>query len=61
QVVVFEDRPLKGYIRPKGNLNTPFTRDNIIDVNSIYDNTHMLVIPSKVKHNNSMCGIKKSK
>ena len=33
---MFEDRPLKGYIRPKGNLNTPFTRDNIIDVNSMF-------------------------
>ena len=26
-----------------------------------YDNTNMLVIPSKVKHNNSTRGIKKSK
>ena len=28
---MFKDCPLKGYIRPKGNLNTPFTRDNIIE------------------------------
>ena len=36
EIVVFEDRPLKGYIRPKGNLNTPFTKDNIIEVNLMF-------------------------
>ena len=35
EIVVFEDRPLLGYFRPKGNLNTPFTRDNIIEVISM--------------------------
>ena len=36
EIVVLEDRPLKGYIRPKGNLNTPFTKDNIIEVNLMF-------------------------
>lgn len=32
EIVVFEEHPLKGYIRPKGNLNTPFTMENIIEI-----------------------------
>ncbi|RMX54303.1 hypothetical protein pdam_00011985, partial [Pocillopora damicornis] len=51
EIVVPDDRPFKGYIKPKGDLDTPFTKDNIIELR--YDNTHMLVVPSKVKHNNS--------
>ena len=36
EIYVRDDRPYKGYIRPKGNLNTPFTRDNIIEVNLMF-------------------------
>ena len=36
EIVVPDDRPYKGYIRPKRNLNTPFTRDNIIEVNLMF-------------------------
>ena len=36
EIAVFEDRPLKGYIRPKGNLNTPFTTESIIEGSPIF-------------------------
>ena len=36
EIVVFEDCPLKGYIRPKGNLNTPFTTENIIEGSTMF-------------------------
>ncbi|XP_066025443.1 uncharacterized protein [Pocillopora verrucosa] len=32
EIVVFEDRPFKGYIRPRRDLDTPFTKDNIIEM-----------------------------
>nr|XP_058941799.1 uncharacterized protein LOC131770104 [Pocillopora verrucosa] len=32
EIIVPEDRPYKGCIRPKENLNTPFTKDNIIEM-----------------------------
>ena len=36
EIVVPEDRSFKGYIRPKGDLDTPFTKDNIIEVNVMF-------------------------
>ena len=36
EIIVPKDRPYKGYIRPKENLNTPFTKDNIIEVNAMF-------------------------
>ena len=36
EIIVPEDRPYKGCIRPKENLNTPFTKDNIIEVNAMF-------------------------
>ena len=36
EIVVFEDRPFKGYIRPRRDLDTPFTNDNIIEVNPMF-------------------------
>ena len=36
EIVVPEDRSFKGYIRPKGDLDTPFTKDNIIEVNLMF-------------------------
>ncbi|XP_022803276.1 uncharacterized protein LOC111340663 [Stylophora pistillata] len=34
-IIVPEDRPFKGYIRPKSDLNTPVTKDNVIEVNEM--------------------------
>ena len=36
EIVVYEDRPFKGYIRPRRDLDTPFTKDNIIEVNPMF-------------------------
>ena len=36
EIVVPDDRPFKGHIRPKGDLDTPFTKDNIIEVNLMF-------------------------
>ena len=36
EIVVPDDRPFKGYIKPKGDLDTPFTKDNIIEVNPTF-------------------------
>ena len=36
EIVVLDDRPFKGYIKPKGDLDTPFTKDNIIEVNPMF-------------------------
>ena len=36
EIVVPDDRPFKGYIKPKGDLDTPFTKDNIIEVNPMF-------------------------
>ena len=36
EIIVPDDRPFKGYIKPKGDLDTPFTKDNIIEVNAIF-------------------------
>ena len=36
EIVVPDDRPFKGYIKPKGDLDTPFTKDNIIEVNTTF-------------------------
>ena len=36
EIFVPEDRPEKGYIRPKENLKAPFTKDNIIEVNTMF-------------------------
>ena len=36
EVEIIDDRPFKGYIKPKGDLDTPFTKDNIIEVNAIF-------------------------
>ena len=35
-IIVLDDRPFKGYIKPKGDLDTPFTKDNIIEVNPMF-------------------------
>ncbi|XP_066025442.1 uncharacterized protein [Pocillopora verrucosa] len=32
EIVVPDDRPFKGYIKPKRDLDTPFTKDNIIEM-----------------------------
>ena len=36
EIVVPEGRSFKRYIRPKGDLDTPFTKDNIIEVNPMF-------------------------
>ena len=36
EIIVPDDRPYKAYIRPKENLNTPFTKDNVIEVNTMF-------------------------
>ena len=36
EIVVPDDRPFKGHIRPKGGLETSFTKDNIIEVNPMF-------------------------
>ena len=36
EIIVPEDRPYKAYIRPKENLKAPFTKDNIIEVNTMF-------------------------
>ena len=36
EIIVPDDRPFKGYIKPKGDLDTPFTKDNIIEVNPMF-------------------------
>ena len=40
EIIVPDDRPFKGYIKPKGDLDTPFTKDNIIEVNAIFLRTY---------------------
>ena len=36
EIIVYKDRPYKGYIRPREDLNTPFTKENIIEVNPMF-------------------------
>ena len=36
EIVMPDDRPFKGHIRPKGGLETSFTKDNIIEVNPMF-------------------------
>ena len=36
EIIVFEDFPYKGYIKPKEDSNTTFTKDNIIEVNPMF-------------------------
>ena len=36
EIVVPDDRSFKGHIRPKRDLDTPFTKDNIIEVNPMF-------------------------
>ena len=36
EIVVPDDRPFKGHIKPKGDLDTPFTKDNITEVNPMF-------------------------
>ena len=47
EIVVFEEHPLKGYIRPKGNLNTPFTMENIIEVSPMFSIVYFKKFVSK--------------
>ena len=36
EIVMPDDRPFKGHIRPKGGLETSFTKDNILEVNPMF-------------------------
>ena len=36
EIVVYQDYPFHGYIKPREDLDTPFTRDNIIEVNPMF-------------------------
>ena len=47
EIVVFEEHPLKGYIRPKENLNTPFTMENIIEVSPMFSIVYFKKFVSK--------------
>ena len=47
EIVVFEEHPPKGYIRPKGNLNTPFTMENIIEVSPMFSIVYFKKFVSK--------------
>ena len=36
EIVVYQDCPFHGYIKPREDHDTPFTRDNIIEVNPMF-------------------------
>lgn len=36
EIVVYQGRPFHGYIKPREDLKSPFTRDNIIEVNPMF-------------------------